>query len=82
MRSSCLPKLVRITTSSGDVSLHLPSDAAFDIDASQSSGVMEVGFSDGTAVRHRDTLVGYKRGAGGARIHVRTSSGDLSVFPG
>jgi hypothetical protein len=43
---------------------------------------MEVGFSDGAAVRRRDTLVGYKRGTGGARIHVRTSSGDLSVLPG
>ena len=73
---------VRITTSSGDVSLRLPSSAAFDVEASQSSGDMEVGFTDGTAVRHRDTLVGYRRGAGGARIRVRTSSGDLSVFPG
>ncbi len=75
-------KQVRITTSSGDVSLRLPSNASFDIDASQSSGEMEVGFSDGTAVRHRDTVVGYRRGSGGARIQVRTSSGDLSVFPG
>ncbi len=75
-------KQVRITTSSGDVSLRLPSTAAFDIDASQSSGEMKVGFSDGTAVMHRDTMVGYKRGTGGARIHVRTSSGDLSVVPG
>jgi hypothetical protein len=43
---------------------------------------MEVGFSDGTAVRHRDTMVGYHRGTGGARIQVHTSSGDLSVSPG
>lgn len=75
-------KQVRISTSSGDVSLRLPFNAAFDIDASQSSGEMEVGFSDGTAVRHRDTMVGYRRGTGGARIQVRTSSGDLSVSPG
>ena len=75
-------KQVRITTSSGDVSLRLPSNAAFDVEASQSSGDMEVGFSDGTAVRHRDTMVGYHRGTGGARIQVRTSSGDLSVSPG
>ena len=27
---------------------------------------------------HRDTIVGYRRGTGGARIQVRTSSGDLS----
>ena len=75
-------KQVRVTTSSGDVSLRLPSNAAFDVEASQSSGEMEVGFSDGTAVRHRDTMVGYRRGTGGARIQVRTSSGDLTVSPG
>lgn len=73
---------VRITTSSGDVSLRLPVDAAFEADASQSSGDMTVRFSDGTDVRHRDTLVGYRHGKGGARIHVRTSSGDLSISPG
>jgi hypothetical protein len=43
---------------------------------------MEVGFSDGTLVRHRGTLVGYRRGSGGSRIRIETSSGDLRVSPG
>jgi DUF4097 and DUF4098 domain-containing protein YvlB len=73
---------VRITTSSGDVTIRLPIDAAFEVGASQSSGDMSVGFSDGTEVRRRDRLVGYRHGQGGARIHVRTSSGDLSISPG
>jgi DUF4097 and DUF4098 domain-containing protein YvlB len=72
----------RIRTSSGDVSLRLPASASFEVDADQSSGDMEVGFSDGTLVRRRGTLVGYRRGSGGARIRVETSSGDLSISPG
>ena len=76
-------KDVRIRTSSGDVSLRLPPDAAFDVDADQSSGDMEVvGFSDGSSVRHHDALVGYRRGTGGAHIRVRTSSGDLTISAG
>ena len=75
-------KVVRITTSSGDVRLRLPSDAAFEVDADQSSGDMEVDFSGGTAVHHGETLIGYRHGTGGARIRVQTSSGDLSVSPG
>ncbi len=71
---------VRIRTSSGDVALRLPADAAFDVDADQSSGDMEVdGFPDGTSVRHRDSIVGYRHGSGGAHIRVRTSSGDLTL---
>jgi len=73
---------VGIQTSSGDVSLRLPSKLSFDVDADQSSGDMDVRFSDGAEVNHRDRLVGYRRGTGGARIHVRTSSGDLTVSPG
>ena len=75
-------KDVRVRTSSGDVSLRLPAGAAFDVDADQSSGDMVVGFSDGTAVRRHDTLVGYRHGSGGAHIRVRTSSGDFSISPG
>ncbi len=73
---------VKIKTSSGDVSLRLPADAAFDVDAHQSSGDMRVSFEDGAAVRHRDNLVGYRHGNGGAHIRVTTTSGDLSVSPG
>jgi Putative adhesin len=72
----------QIRTSSGDVSLRLPADMPFDIDADQSSGDMNVRFSDGTELSHRDRVVGYRHGSGGARIRVRTSSGDLTVSPG
>ncbi len=75
-------KQVRITTSSGDVSLRLPAAAAFEVDADQSSGDMEVGFSDGVSVKRHDSMVGYRHGSGGARIRVKTSSGDLTISPG
>ena len=71
----------RIRTSSGDVSLRLPSDSSFDVEADQSSGDMDVRFSDGSVVNHRDRIVGYRHGSGGAHIQVRTSSGDLTVSP-
>jgi hypothetical protein len=73
---------VGIRTASGDVSLRLPSNLSFNVDADQSSGDMDVRFSDGAEVNHRDRVVGYRRGEGGARIRVRTSSGDLTVSPG
>jgi hypothetical protein len=75
-------KSVQVRTSSGDVALRLPAGAAFEVDADQSSGAMEVGFDDGTAVRRHDAIIGYRRGSGGAHIRVKTSSGDLSVSPG
>ena len=73
---------VKIRTSSGDVSLRLPAESSFDVEADQSSGDMEVAFADGSARRHRDRIVGYRHGSGGAHIRVRTSSGDLTVSPG
>lgn len=75
-------KEVQIKTSSGDVSLRLPAAAAFDVDAHQSSGDMYVHFNDGSAVRHRDVVVGYHHGKGGVQIRVTTTSGDLTISPG
>lgn len=74
-------KDARIRTSSGDVFVRLPAESSFDVEADQSSGDMDVSFADGSAVRHRDRIVGYRHGSGGARIRVRTSSGDLTVSP-
>ena len=74
-------KSVDVTTSSGDVTLRLPSDASFDASARQSSGDMSVGFRDGVSVEKHDSLVGYRRGDHGTRIRVRTSSGDFSISP-
>ena len=72
---------VRAHTSSGNVTLRLPRDASFEADADQSSGDMEVAFSDGSPVRRHERLVGFRRGSGGARIFVETSSGDLTLEP-
>lgn len=72
---------IRAHTSSGNVTLRLPRDASFDAAADQSSGDMEVGFSDGTATRRGDKLVAYRRGSGGTRIRLETSSGDVEISP-
>ncbi|MGE5413078.1 MAG: DUF4097 family beta strand repeat-containing protein [Syntrophomonadaceae bacterium] len=74
-------KDARIRTSSGDVSLRLPAESSFDVEADQSSGDMDVSFPDGSVVNHRDRIVGYRHGSGGAQIRVRTSSGELTVSP-
>ena len=66
---------------SGDVTLRLPRDASFEATARQSSGDMRVDFSDGSSVHKGDSLVGYRHGDHGARIRVRTSSGDFSLYP-
>jgi hypothetical protein len=74
-------RAIDIRTSSGDVVLRLPPDAEFEATASQSSGDMRVGFSDGTSVTKGDSLVAYRRGDHRARIRVKTSSGDFSISP-
>lgn len=74
-------KTVDVSTSSGDVTLRLPRDASFEATARQSSGDMSVDFVDGTTVQKGESVVGYRRGDHGARIRVRTSSGDLSIAP-
>jgi DUF4097 and DUF4098 domain-containing protein YvlB len=74
-------KAVDVSTSSGDVTLRLPRDASFEATARQSSGDMSVGFLDGVQLEKHDSLVGYRRGDHGARIRVRTSSGDFSLSP-
>jgi len=74
-------KSVRAQTSSGDVTLRLPREASFEATADQSSGDMRVDFSDGAATHRHDKLVAYRRGNGGTRIQVDTSSGDLEITP-
>jgi hypothetical protein len=71
----------RVTTSSGDVSLGLPPNAAFEAQADQSSGDMRVDFAGGMAVHDDEALVAYRHGTGGARIRVTTSSGDFTISP-
>ncbi len=74
-------KAIDVTTSSGDVSLRLPSDEAFDARADLSSGDVNMGFADVTEIRHGRRALDYQRGTGGASIHVKTSSGDLTISP-
>jgi DUF4097 and DUF4098 domain-containing protein YvlB len=75
-------KAIDVTTSSGDVSLRLPSDEAFDARADLSSGDVNMGFADVTETRHgQRRALDYQRGTGGANIHVKTSSGDLTISP-
>ena len=74
-------KSIDVTTSSGDVSLRLPSDEAFDARADLSSGDVNMGFEDVTEIRHGRRALDYQRGTGGASIHVKTSSGDLTISP-
>ncbi len=70
-----------VSTSSGDVVLGLPADGSFDAEADQSSGDTVVGFAEGTAVHDDEALVAFRRGSGGAKIRVSTSSGDFTIAP-
>ncbi len=71
-----------IHTGSGDVRVSLPSQAAFDLDASTSSGDLNVGHAVATAVQGTDrdehVFVG-KVGDGGPSLVVRTGSGDVQI---
>jgi DUF4097 and DUF4098 domain-containing protein YvlB len=71
-------------TGSGDVELRLPTDAAFDLDASTSSGDLTVDHPvtmtvEGRVGRSRHDLNGKVRG-GGPQLTVRTSSGDVHIY--
>ncbi|MGA2002607.1 MAG: DUF4097 family beta strand repeat-containing protein [Terriglobales bacterium] len=79
-----LPKdLWTIRTGSGNVHLNVPSDAAFDVDISSSSGSVTMGHPVTTTVQGRvgeshKSVVGKVRG-GGPAISVHTGSGDIQV---
>jgi DUF4097 and DUF4098 domain-containing protein YvlB len=72
-----------VRTGSGNVGLHVPQDAAFDVDISSSSGSVTLGHPVSTTVQgrvqdSRKSVVGKVRG-GGPTISVHTGSGDISV---
>jgi hypothetical protein len=65
------------------VNLQVPSDAAFDVDISSSSGNVTLGHPVSTTVQgrveeSRKSVVGKVRG-GGPMISVHTGSGDVQV---
>ena len=72
-----------VRTGSGNVNLRLPSDAAFDVDVSSSSGNVTLGHPVATTVQgrvqeSRKSVVGKVRG-GGPTVSVHTGSGNISV---
>ena len=72
-----------IRTGSGNVNLRLPSDAAFDVDVSSSSGSVTMGHPVQTTIQgrvqeSRKSVVGKVRG-GGPTVSVHTGSGDIHV---
>jgi DUF4097 and DUF4098 domain-containing protein YvlB len=73
----------RVHTGSGDVRLRLPSEAAFDVDLSTSSGDATINHPVMTTVQGKvqeghKTIVGKVHG-GGPMLSVHTGSGDVSV---
>lgn len=84
IRGQGSPKnLWSIRTGSGNVNLNVPSDAAFDVDISSSSGSVTLGHPVTTTVQgrvqeSRKSVVGKVRG-GGPAISVHTGSGDIQV---
>jgi DUF4097 and DUF4098 domain-containing protein YvlB len=69
----------RLSSSSGHVSVSVPAHQGFELDANSSSGRIDVDFPvtvSGTIGKH--TLRGSARG-GGPLLHVRTSSGGISI---
>ena len=72
-----------VRTGSGNVNLRVPSDSAFDVDISSSSGSVTLGHPVTTTVQGRvqetrKSVVGKVRG-GGPTISVHTGSGDVAV---
>jgi predicted membrane protein len=72
-----------IRTGSGNVNLQVPSDAAFDVDISSSSGSVTLGHPVTTTIQGRiqeskKSVVGKVHG-GGPTVSVHTGSGDVAV---
>ena len=72
-----------VRTGSGNVNLRVPSEAAFDVDVSSSSGSVTMGHPVATTVQGRvqeskKSVVGKVRG-GGPTVSVHTGSGNISV---
>ena len=84
IRGEGTPKnMWNIRTGSGNVNLRVPSDLAFDVDISSSSGTVVVNHPVTTTVQgrvqeSRKSVVGTVRG-GGPTISVHTGSGDIHV---
>jgi hypothetical protein len=71
----------RIRTGSGDVVLRLAPDASFEAAAEHGSGDVRVRYENVLATLDDGEITGYRRGQGGAKITVRTGSGDFTLAP-
>ena len=69
-----IPEEISADTVSGDVSMYLPPDAAFELEYDTVSGDFDCAFP----VKMHDGT--YYAGTGGAEIDVDTTSGNLSIF--
>src|ERR1700676_4284597 len=84
IRGNGAPKnMWNVRTGSGNVDLRVPSDAAFDVDISSSSGNVTLGHPVSTTVQGRvqearKSVVGKVRG-GGPMVSVHTGSGNIAV---
>lgn len=74
--------VVRADTGSGDVTLVLGPEASFEVTADQGSGDLVSRYEDAKPILSGKELVGYRRGAAKAKIHVETGSGDVVLEPG
>jgi hypothetical protein len=69
----------RLSASSGSIRINLPRNQGFELDASTGSGSINVDFPvTTTGTTGRRSLRGSAQG-GGPRLHVRTSSGGISI---
>jgi putative adhesin len=67
-----------VASSSGEVTLHLPAGSGFVLEASTSSGDLRSDFELRGGKRDGRSLSGIA-GAGGARLKIATSSGDIAI---
>jgi hypothetical protein len=67
-----------LAASSGDITLHLPATSSFALEASTSSGDLRSDFELRGEQREGNTRTGTV-GAGGPRLQVSTSSGDIAI---
>jgi hypothetical protein len=69
----------RLSASSGQVTVDLPRDQRFDLDATSTSGSVDVGFPVTVTGRVERRSIRGPVGGGGPLLRVRTSSGGISI---
>jgi len=70
-----------VDTGSGDVRVLGGPGASFDLEASQGSGDLLVGYHDAQLRKDGRKVVGARRGDGRTKIRCETGSGDCEIGP-